>query len=87
MAPQCIEKQIEKLTMYTKHLRTEMNAIFCRIKLYRNMFFCRMHDHTSMKIEQPQIASDMDLTPKQCQQASEDRSLFLFDHRLTSEKG
>ena len=46
-----------------------------------------MLDHTSMDIEQPQIASDIDLTPEQCNQASEGRSLILFDHKLTFEKG
>ena len=46
-----------------------------------------MHDHTSMDIEQPQITSDIDLTPEQCKQASEGTSLTLFDHKLTFEKG
>ena len=46
-----------------------------------------MHDHTSMDIEQPQITSDVHLTPEQCKQASEARSLTLFDHKLTFEKG
>ena len=46
-----------------------------------------MHDHTSMDIEQPQITSDIDLTPEQSKQASEGRSLTLFDHKLTFEKG
>ena len=46
-----------------------------------------MYVHTSKDIEQPQITSDIDLTPEQCKQASEGRSLTLFDHRLTFEKG
>ena len=46
-----------------------------------------MHDHTSMDIEQPQIISDIDLTPEQFKQASEGKSLTLFDHKLTFEKG
>ena len=46
-----------------------------------------MHDRTSMDIEQPQITSDIALTPEQCKQASEERSLTLFDHKLTFEKG
>ena len=46
-----------------------------------------MHDHTSMDIEQPQITSDIDLTPEQCKQASEGRSFTLLDHKLTFEKG
>ena len=46
-----------------------------------------MHDHTSMDIEQPQITSDIDLTPDQCKQTSEGRSFTLFDHKLTFEKG
>ena len=45
-----------------------------------------MHDYTSMNIEQPQITSDIDLTPEQCKQASEGRSLSLFDYKLTFEK-
>ena len=53
----------------------------------RNKFFGGMHDHTSMDIEQPQIVSDIDLTPEQCKQASEGRSLTLFYHKLTFEKG
>ena len=40
-----------------------------------------------MDIEQPEITSDIDLTPEQCQQSSEGRSLTLFDHKLTFEKG
>ena len=87
MAPQNIQMNDVKLTMYTKHFRTEMNATICRIKHQRNKFYCGMHDHTSMDIEQPQITSDIDLTPEQCKQASEGKSLTLFDHKLTFEKG
>ena len=74
MAPQNFQMNDVKLTMYTKHFRTEINATICRIK-------------QSMDIEQPQITSDIDLTPEQCKQASEGRSLTLFDHKLTFEKG
>ena len=76
-----------KLIMYTKHFQTEINATICQIKHQRNKFHCGMHDHTSMDIEQPQITRDIDLTPEQCKQASEGRSLTLFDHKLTFEKG
>ena len=76
-----------KLTMYTKHFRTEINATLCRMKHQRNRFFCGLHDHTSMDIEQPQLTSDIDLTPEQCNQASEGTSLILFDHKPTFEKG
>ena len=85
MAPQIIQMNDVKLTMYTKHFRTEINARICRIKHQRNNFHCGMHDHTSMDIEQPQITRDIDLTPEQCKQASEGRSLTLFDHKLTFE--
>ena len=87
MAPQIIQMNDLKLTMYTKHFRTEINATICRIKHQRNKFHCRMHDHISMDIEQPQITSDIDLTPEQCKKASEGRSLTLLDHKLTFEKG
>ena len=87
MAPQNIQMNDVKLTMYTKHFRTEISATICRIKHQRNKFHCGIHDHTSMDIEQPQITSDIDLTPEQCKQASEGRSLTLFDHKLTFEKG
>ena len=83
MAPQNIQMNEVKLTMYTKHFRTEINATICRIKHQRNKFYCGMHDHTSMDIEQPQITCDIDMTPEQCKQASEGRSLTLFDHKLT----
>ena len=86
MAPQNIQMNDVKLTMYKKHFRTEINATICRIKHQRNKFYCGMHDHTSKEIEQPQITSDIDLTPEQCKQASEGRSLTLFDHKLTFEK-
>ena len=46
-----------------------------------------MHDHTSMDIEQPQITSDIHRTPEQCRQATEGRSLTLFDQKVTFEKG
>ena len=87
MASQNFQMNDVKLTMYTKHIRTEINATICRIKHQRNKFHCGMHDHTGMDIEQPQITSDIDLTPEQCKQASEGRSLTLFDHKLTFEKG
>ena len=87
MAPQNIELNDVKLTMYTKHFRTEINATIRRIKHQRNRFYCGMHDHTSMDIEQAQITSDIDLTPEQCKQASKGRSLTQFDHKLTFEKG
>ena len=87
MAPQNIQLKDVKLTMYNKHFQTEINATICRIKHQRNIFYCGMHDHTSMDIEQPQITSDIDLTPQQCKQASEGRSPTLFEHKLTFEKG
>ena len=88
MAPQKIETNDVKLTKKkTKHFRTEINATLCRIKHQRNRFYCGKHDHTSMDIEQQQITSDIHLTPEQCKQASEGRSLTLFDHKLTFEKG
>ena len=87
MAPQNIQMNDVKLTMYTKHFRTKFNATICRIKHQRNKFFYGMHGYTSMDIEQPQITSDIDLTPEQCKKASEGRSLTLFGHKLTSEKG
>ena len=46
-----------------------------------------MHDHTIMDIEQLQKTSGIDQTPEQCKLASEERSLTLFDHKLTFEKG
>ena len=45
-------------------------------------FYCRMHDHTSTDIEQPQIPSDIDLTPEQGNQTSDGTSLTLFHHKL-----
>ena len=87
MATQNIEINDVKLTVYTKHFQTEINATICRIKHQRNRFCCGMHDQSSMVIEQPQITSDIDLTPEQCKQASEGKSLTLFDHKLTFEKG
>ena len=86
MAPQNIQMNDVKLTTYTKHFRTEINATICRIKHQRNKFHCGMHDQTSMDIEQPQTTSDIGLTPEQCRQASEGRSHFLFDHKLTFKK-
>ena len=71
MVPQNNQMNDVKLTMYTKHFRTEINATICRIKHQRNKFYCGMHDHTSMDIEQQQITSDIDLTPEQSKQASE----------------
>ena len=87
MAPQKIQMNDVKRTMFTKPFRTEINATICRNRHQRNKFFCGRHDHASMDIEQPQITSDIDLTPEQCKQASEGRSLTLFDHELTFEKG
>ena len=46
-----------------------------------------MNDNTSIDIEQPQIACDIDLTIEQCKQTSEGRSPTLFGHKLTFEKG
>ena len=40
-----------------------------------------------MDIEHPQITSHIGLTPEQCKQASEGRSLTLFNHKLTFTKG
>ena len=86
MASQKFEMNNIKLSMYTKHFRTEINATICRVKHQRNRFYCEMHDPTSMDIEQPQITSDIYLTLKQCNQACEGRSLILFDHNFF-EKG
>ena len=87
MAPQNIEMNDVKLTMFTKHLQTEMNATICWIKHQRNKFCTGMHDHTSMDIVQPQVTREIDLTPEQCKQASKVRSLTIFDQKLIFEKG
>ena len=39
MAPQNIQMNDVKLTMYIKHFRTEINATICRIKHQRNQFY------------------------------------------------
>ena len=87
MAPLKIEMNNVKLTMYTKHFRIEVNATICRIRYQRNRFHCGKHGNSSMVIEQPQKTSDIDVTPEQCKQASEGRSLTLSDYKLTFEKG
>ena len=87
MVPQNIEINGVKPTMYTKSVRTEVNATFGRIKHQRNIFFCVMNVHTSMDTEQPPITCDINVTPEQCKQASKRRSLTLFDLKLTFEKG
>ena len=38
-APQNIQMNDVKLTMYTKHFRTEINATICQMKQQRNIFF------------------------------------------------
>ena len=86
MSPQINKMNDVKLTMYTKHFWAEINVTICRIKHQGIKFCCRKHDHTSMDIEQPQITSDLDLFPEQCKQASEAKSLKLFDHKHNSEK-
>ena len=87
MAPQKIEVNYVKLTTYTKHFGTEINAIVCRIKHQRNRIFCGTPDHTSMDIEQPQITDDLEPTSQQCKQACEGRSLILFDLKLNFDEG
>ena len=64
MAPQNIEMNDVKLTMYIKHFQIEINATICRIKHQRNRFYCGMHDHTSMDIKQAQNTNDIDMTPE-----------------------
>ena len=39
MAPQNNQMNDVKLTMYTKHFRTEINPIICQIKHQRNKFY------------------------------------------------
>ena len=75
-----------KLTLYSKHFRTEINATICRIKHQRSKFYCTLHDHTSMDIEQSQRTSDIDPNTEQGKQASEGGSLTLLDNKLTFEK-
>ena len=87
MAPVKIQMTDVKLSMYTKHFWTEIIATICKIEHQRNEIYCEMHDQTSMDIEQPQITSGIDLTPEQCKQASEGKSLNLFDHKLFFWKG
>ena len=79
MAPQNIQMNDVKLTMYSKHFRTEIKATICRIKHQRNKFYCGMHDRTIQDIEQPQITSGIDLTPEHSKQASEGRSLIYLN--------
>ena len=80
MEPQNIQTNDVKPTMYSKHVRTEIKAIICRIKQQRNKINCGMHDHKIMDIDHPQMTSDIDLTPEQGKQASKGWSLTLFDH-------
>ena len=87
MAPQNVQINEVQLTIHTKHVQTENYAIICRIKHQRKRFYYGMYDHTSRDIEQPQKTSDIDLTPEQCKDASEGRSLTLTDHKLSFETG
>ena len=77
-APQNIQMNEEKLNMYTKHFRTEINATICRIKHQKNKFLCGMHDHTSMDIEQPQIASDIDFLLNNASKPPREDHLLYF---------
>ena len=86
MASQNFELIDLKLIMNRQHFRTEIKATICRIKQQKNRFYCGMHDHTSMEIEQSRMSSDTGLTPEQCKQASEGRPLTPFNHKLTFEK-
>ena len=72
--------------MYTKHLRTETNATSCRIKMQVNSFYCEMHDLVNMDIEQLHFICHLDLNHEPCKQASEGKSLTIFDQKLTFEK-
>ena len=76
-----------KLTIYTEHIATEINATICRINHQGNKFHCGMSDHISIDLEQRQITRDIDLTPEKCKQASEGKPLTLFDHKMTFENG
>ena len=67
-------------------LRNWKNASICRIKHQGNRFYSGMHEYTSMNIERTLLTSDIHLTPEQCKQASEERSLTLVDSKQTFEE-
>ena len=81
-----IEINPAKITVYTKHFRTEVNATMCRLRHSRFRWHCGYHDHASIDAEQNTITSDIDLSIGQCRRARKEGKIQILDHMVQFKK-
>ena len=77
-----------KITMYTKHLRQEINATVCRVKYHSEQWHCVFGDDSSMDAHHARgIKTELTVTASQCRTLANGGSITLKDEELEFNKG
>ena len=75
-----LEVSRAKITMYTKHLRQEINATVCRVKYQSGQWHCGFGDDSSMDAHHTGgITIDLTVIASQCRTLARGGSIYLKD--------
>ena len=87
IAPENLEVSRAKITMYTKHLRQEINATVCRVKYQSEQWHCGFGDDSSMDAHHTGgMTIDLTVTASQCRTLAKEGSITLKDETLEFKK-
>ena len=88
IAPENLEVNRAKITMYTKHFRQEINATVCSIKYQLEQRHCSFGDDSSMDAHHTGgITIDLSVRASQCRTLTRGGSITLKDETLEFKKG
>ena len=88
IAPENLEVSREKISMYTKHFRQEINATVCRVKYQSEQWHCGFGDDSSMDAHHSGgITIDLTVLASQCRTLANGVSTTLKDETLEFKKG
>ena len=88
IAPENLEVSRAKITLYTKHIRQEINATVCRVKYQSEQWHCGFGDDSSMDAHHTGgITIDLTVTAFQCKTLARGGSFTLKDETLEFKKG
>ena len=88
IAPENLEVNRAKITMYTKHFRQEIIATVFRIKYQSEQWHCGFGDDSSMDAHHTGgITIDLTATASQCRTLARGGSITLKDETLEFKKG
>ena len=88
IAPENLEVNRAKITMYTKHFRQKINATVCRVKYQSEQWHCGFGDDSSMDAHHTRRRTmDLAVTATQCKTLAKGGSITLKNETLEFKKG